>query len=448
MPFKNLRSLFLFAFICLLCYGNAVRYRMTRDLGLAMSIIDQEYVEPADSKRLYEAAMAGMMRSLDPHSSYIAAQKLPSFQSVFEQQFGGLGVSLDGPPRRPQLTVMTTLFNSPAFKAGLRPGDIIARVDGEDVMTWPVEKVSDILRGKEGTSVQLKIDRQGELFEKTIVRGRIDVESVIGDRRRGDGSWEFLMQADPRVAYLRIELFGEKTAAELQKAIESCDPPPEALIIDLRDNSGGLLIAATQICDMFLDDGQIVTTRGRNDRVDEEVKAKIGTIVPNNVPIAILINEHSASASEVVAACLKDRKRAIVVGKRSFGKGSVQNVIPLEGGRAAMRLTTAYYYPPSGRRIHRRDLTSEEGSWGVDPTEDCEIGLTAEQLTAAVQRFRSRSDPISNGMIPAQAPADESTQTSDKKDGGAIREANPDASLPEDAQLWLALQRLQEKLDQ
>lgn len=397
-----------------------------------MDIIEQVYVEPADPKELYRSAMNGMMKSLDPHSSYIAADSLQSFQSYFEQQFGGLGVSLDGPPRRPHLTVVTTLFNSPAFRAGLLPGDVITRIDNEEVRHSMIEQVSSKLRGKEGTSVTLEIDRAGSLFSKTIIREKIDVESVIGDRRRGDGTWEYRMQYDPRIAYFRIELFGEKTAKELQNAIESCKDSAQAIVIDLRDNSGGLLLAATDICDMFLDDGQIVTTRGRDQKIDEEIDASIGTVLPNSVPIAVIINENSASASEIVAACLKDRNRCLVVGVRSFGKGSVQNVIPLEGGKAAMRLTTAYYYPPSGHRIHRRENQPED-AWGVDPSDGCEIELTDEELAKTIARFRERSDPMANGMMPSSNLV-------------ASTGESLDPSLKDDSQLLLAVRKLQESI--
>lgn len=362
-------------------------------MALAMNIIDQVYVEPTNNDQLYQAAMAGMLRSLDPNSSYIPRQQLQSFQSIFEQEFGGLGVSLEGPPQRPHLTIASTIFNSPAFRAGLRPGDVLARVDGIEVRHWTTQEVSPKLRGKEGTMVRLAIERDGQTIETDLVRDRIEVESVLGDWRSADGTWQFPMQADPRIAYVRVELFGEKTAAEFEKALRSCNPKPEGIIIDLRDNSGGLLLAASQICDLFLDDGTIVTTQGREGVVDEVLEATPGTIVPNACPIAILINENSASASEILAACLKDRQRATVVGVRSFGKGSVQNVIPLEGGKAAMRLTTSYYFPPSGRRIHRRDPRSEAGEWGVDPSENCEVEMDLKSLEATIARFRERSQP-------------------------------------------------------
>jgi len=390
----NLKWLSLLALICVFCYGNARSLRGVRDLSLAMNIVDQVYVEPTDSKKLYQAAMTGMLKSLDANTSYIAQEQLPSFESIFEQEFGGLGLALDGPPRRPELTVVATIFNSPAFRAGLRPGDVLASIDGTIVRTWSSSDVTDKLRGREGTSVLLAIDRDGQLLEKTLMRERIEIESVLGDQRRKNGTWDFLLQADPRVAYIRIELFGEKTVDEVKKAIGGCSPQPQGVILDLRDNAGGLLLAAAQICDLFLDDGPIVTTKGRNERIDDQLAAVPGTILPNRCPIVILINENSASASEILAGCLKDRERATLVGTRSFGKGSVQNVIPIEGGKAAIRLTTAYYYPPSGRRIHRRNQPDER-EWGIDPSPGCEVAMNDQQLEATVARFQARSLPNS-----------------------------------------------------
>lgn len=428
MTTGNLKWLSLLFVICVFCHVNAQSLRGARDLALAMNIVDQAYVEPTDPKKLYQAAITGMLRSLDANTSYIGQDQLSSFESIFEQEFGGLGVSLDGPPRRSALTVASTIFNSPAFRAGIRPGDVIARVDGQEVRTWTTQEVSTKLRGREGTSVRLLIDRDGQEIETTLVRERIEIESVLGDRRRSNGTWDHLLEADPQIAYVRIELFGEKTTEEFRKAIESCKPQPRGLIIDLRDNSGGLLLAAAQICDMFLDEGTIVTTQGRGQRVDEVLKAAAGTILPKDCPIAILVNENSASASEILAGCLKDQERASIIGTRSFGKGSVQNVIPIEGGKAAIRLTTAYYYPPSGRRIHRRNSTTES-DWGVDPSPGCEVAMTEEQLEATVSRFRARSLPVESPQ--SDTPSDRPSQ---------------DLSIAVDPQLHFAVEHLRKEL--
>lgn len=402
----NLRILGIATLVCVVCYANAARLRKLGDLGLVMDVIEQQYVDPADPQALYNAAMSGMLASLDPYSSYIPPESLQPFQAILEQEFGGLGVSLDGPPRRDRLTIVSTLYDSPAYRAGVKPGDIILEVDGFPVAELPFAEASQRLRGKEGTTARLKLERLGESepLNISVTRARIEVESVLGDRRREDGRWEFAMQADEDIGYFHIELFGEKSAEELRRALESKAAPWKGLIIDVRDNTGGLLFAATDICDFFLEDGQIVSTKGRNGIVDDVYYATSGALVQPTVPIVVLVNDQSASASEILAACLQDRDRAIVVGTRTFGKGSVQNVIPLEGGKAAMRLTTAYYYPPGGRLIHRRKDAKPEEPWGVMPNEGYTVEVDENELAAIGERFRRRADPR---FVPEPADANE-----------------------------------------
>jgi carboxyl-terminal processing protease len=432
---KNVKILMTVLIACLFCFASAQRNRNLGDLALAMEIIDQEYVRKPDRTKLYQAAMKGMIDSLDPYSSYIPIESLKPFQAVFEQEFGGLGVSIDGPPRRDRLTIVATLFDSPAYRAGVKPGDVVLEIDGVECANSELESISKKLRGKEGSAVVLSVLRPGisEAMKIKVVRARIDVESVLGDRRRMNGSWDFAMEEDPQIAYMRLELFGEKTTEELKKALASVRTNCKGLIIDLRDNSGGLLVAAKDICDMFLDDGDIVSTRGRNDRIDQLYTAQIGTEIDNNVPMVVLINEHSASASEVVAGCLQDRCRATIVGERSFGKGSVQNVIPLDAGLAAMRLTTAYYYPPSGRLIHREPNSKPEDVWGVSPDQDCEVKVDEESFLKSIERFRKRADPNENGLgKPRQISNGESKHT--------------DPTIQDDAQLEKAVEILKSKL--
>ena len=438
---KNFKILLIVLVASLFCYGNAQRLRNLGDLALAMEIIDREYVEKPDKEKLYQAAMKGMIDSLDPYSGYIPIESLKPFQAIFDQEFGGLGVSIDGQPRRERLTVVATLFDSPAYRAGIKPGDVILEVDGVECATEKIEIASKRLRGKEGSTVTLTIERANEPnpMQIKVVRARIEVESVLGDRRRLDGSWEFAMEEDPRIAYMRLELFGEKTTEELKKALTSVRKDCKGLIIDLRDNTGGLLMAARDICDMFLDDGDIVSTRGRDDRIDQLYTAKPGTEIENNVPIVILINEHSASASEVVAGCMQDRCRASIVGDRSFGKGSVQNVIPLDAGMAAMRLTTAYYYPPSGRLIHRKPNAKPEDQWGVSPDEGGLVKLDDAAFMKAIDRFRKRADPMENGL-------------GKPKQGSAASDASQakphaDTTLQDDPQLEKAVELLKLKMD-
>ena len=442
MTTKNVKILIVVLIGCIFCYGNAQRYRNLGDLALAMEIIDQEYVKKPDKEKLYRAAMKGMIDSLDPYSGYIPIESLKPFQAVFEQEFGGLGVSLDGRPRRERLTIVATLFDSPAYKAGVKPGDVILEIDGVESAKSEVETVSKKLRGREGTSVSLTLERVNvaEPLKVNITRARIEVESVLGDRRRLNGTWEFAMEEDPRIAYMRLELFGEKTTVELKTALASVRKECKGLIIDLRDNTGGLLMAAKDICDMFLDDGEIVSTRGRNDRIDQRYYAKPGAEIENSVPIVILINEHSASASEVVAGCMQDRCRATIVGDRSFGKGSVQNVIPLDGGLAAMRLTTAYYYPPSGRLIHREPNAKPEDVWGVSPDDGLVVKLDEAAFLKSIERFRKRADPNENGLGKPREKPESNEEASD------FATEHTDPTLKDDPQLEKAVEILKAKI--
>jgi carboxyl-terminal processing protease len=399
MSGKSLKILIVGLALCLACYFNAARYRPGRDVAYAIDIITDSYVDPISQADLKQAAMQGMLESLDPHSSFVSEKSLGRFNEIFEQRFAGLGVQVEGPPIRPAITVITTLFNSPAFRAGLMPGDLIVQVDGIDVRSMDTSEVSKKISGTVGSEVLLGIDRSGERLNIRATREFVDVESVTGDRRRGDGTWDFQLQSAPQIAYIHSDLFGEKTAREIQSALESLEGKIDAVILDLRDNGGGLLQAAIEVCDLFLDEGRIVSTLGRRQTSMESVDAQRGTVVPTSVPIAVLINSNSASASEVVAACLKDHQRAVIVGQRSYGKGSVQSIIPVEGGRAAIRFTTAYYFPPSGQRIHRKPKDTDSDPWGVLPSDGAEVLLSEEQNRKAIERMRRRSDPLRNGAL-------------------------------------------------
>ncbi|MEQ1829219.1 MAG: S41 family peptidase [Pirellula sp.] len=451
MTTKNVRILFIVMVVCAFCYGNARRLRDLGDLALAMDIIDQEYVDKPDRDKLYQAAMKGMIDSLDPYSSYISIDSLKPFQQVFDQEFGGLGVSLEGQKRRERLTVVHTIFDSPAYKAGIQPGDVILTIDGVDSVAMQIDEVTKRLRGREGSTVTLTLERAGvaDPISVTVTRAMIEVESVLGDRRNLDGKWEYFMEEDSRIAYLHIELFGEKTTDELRRALDLVKNDCKGIIIDLRDNTGGLLVSATDICDMFLDDGEMVSTRGRDGLLEKSFSAKPGTVIPNSVPIAVLINENSASASEVVAACLQDRCRASIVGTRSFGKGSVQNVIPLDGGLAAMRLTTAHYFPPSGRMIHRKPNDKPEDTWGVYPDQDGEVKLDEAAFLKTVERFRKRADPIANGIGVKKEREPKTDAEQPVVDSEATENAveHQDITIVDDPQLLKAVEVLRAKME-
>ena len=405
-----------------------------------MDLIDQVYVEKTDREKLYQAAMTGMVESLDRYSSYIPPEEFTQFQNIITQEFGGLGIIIDGPPQSEKLVIVTPLYGTPAYDAGLEPGDAIVSIDSKTTAGLDISAVSQMLRGPEGSAVRLEIEREGQPEKLTfeVKRAAIELESVVGDRRNLNARWSFSLESDPRIGYFRINTFGEKTVNELRAALATVKSDMKAVILDLRDNAGGLLTSAAEICDMFLNDGTIVTTRGRDGVLYEEIKAKPGTEVDNSVPIVVIINDESASASEIVAACLKDRGRAAIVGQRSFGKGSVQNVVELDSGRSGLKLTTAKYYPPSGRNIHRTTESKPEDVWGVQPDEGLEITLDDTQRRAVFQQWRDRSDPRKSKQIPEYqptvAPNEESETTSN-----VIPETDP--------QLERAMQYLKGKLD-
>jgi carboxyl-terminal processing protease len=432
MTFRNWRLMTIVTFLCLICALQARQQRSLGDLGFAMDVIEHSYVEPLNRYELYQAAMDGIVNKLDQYSGYIEPEDFPAFHSQIYQEFGGLGIVIERATQQDPLRIFNVLYDSPAFRAGLLAGDLIEGIDGHATAPLKTEDATRLMRGRPNTEVTLSVRRTTEpkLLSITVRRAIIETESVTGDQRNADGRWNFIMQGDPKLAYVRIEIFGEKTPTEFKHAIESVAGNIDGLVIDLRDNAGGLLPTATELCDMFLDEGDIVLTRGRRPSFSTEHKAQLGTILPNHIPIAVLINGQSASASEVTAACLQDYHRAVVIGQRSFGKGSVQNVIELEGGKAALRVTSAHYFPPSGRNIHKREgKASDSDEWGVHPDEGYEVVLDETQSKAVFERLRNRGNPLTA-----------------RRDNDASQDLAPqdrDGSLADDPQLLKAIEYLQ-----
>jgi carboxyl-terminal processing protease len=264
-----------------------------------------------------------------------------------------------------------------------------------------------------------------EPVELEIERAIIPVESVLGDRRLEDGRWDYHLESDSRIVYVRLITFGENSGRELSSALQRTDG--EAILLDLRDNAGGLLTTAVEICDQLIAGGTIVTIRGRDGQIRDHFTATSRTIVPPDVPMAVLVNNYSASASEIVAACLQDHQRAAIVGERTWGKGTVQNVVELEGGKAALKLTTASYWRPSGDNIHRLKEAGEDEQWGVRPSGDLKVKLTAEEADA-VRRDRRRKDTL---------------QLSSARDQNGDSDTDP----VEDRPLRAAVRYLQRQLD-
>ena len=320
-------------------------YEMLNLFGEVMERAKNSYVEEVDDKKLIESAINGMLVSLDPHSSYLDAQSFKYMNEQTKGKFGGLGIEVT--MEQGVVKVVSPIDDTPASKAGLKPGDYIVNIDGENVMGMTLNDAVDKMRGKVGTKVKLNIRRLNEKpFDVTLKREEIKIQSVKNDIKADD------------VAYIRITSFSEDVDANVEKAVKKAQKELKGklkgIVLDVRNNPGGLLDQAVGVSDLFLNQGEIVSTRSRNEEDTVRYSAKSGDIT-DGLPIVVLINDGSASASEIVAGALQDHKRAIILGEKSFGKGSVQTVVPL-GKYGAMRLTTARYYTPSGRSIQAKGI--------------------------------------------------------------------------------------------
>ncbi|TWU00924.1 S41 family peptidase [Stieleria varia] len=397
MPSRNLNVIFFAAVMAILCYATHRRARTAIIVGEAIDLIDQRYVDDVDPGDLVIAAMDGLTKSLDQHSSYFPVDAYESFQESINQEFAGIGIFVEQPDPEKPVRVITPVVGSPALEKGVLPGDEIIRVDGVDVSKMNLKDVSSRLKGPPGTIVLLGMRRGEGEVSMEVTRARIEMESVIGDHRGAGNEWVYRLEDQPRVAYIRLKSFGDKTVREVEDVLTALDNDFDSLVLDLRGNSGGLLYAACDICDMFMDSGKIVSTKMRGGVEDSAYSATPGTLVDSSKPVAVLIDHDSASASEIVAACLQDNKRAIVVGTRSYGKGTVQEILPLQFGRSALRLTVARYYRPNNQNIHRADDATEDDVWGVKPDEGFLIPMTREELIALNDRWMEASYPMLGG---------------------------------------------------
>ena len=379
MPRRNLFALLGIVLFCLACTLNVSR--RGRVLIYAMRQIEGRALEKIDREELFEGALHGLMSPLDDYSSYITPQMLDQFHEAVDRKFGGVGIEIVLDPETKQLTVASPLVGTPAYEAGILAGDKILRIDGKSTQGLSLQDASDRLRGDPGEPVTLSILHQGEegLIDVEVVRAVIQVDTVLGETRKADGTWNYFLADENRIGYLWINSFGERTADEAKEALAwLLDRNMRGLIIDVRDDPGGLLMAAIDVCDLFVDSGVIVTTRRRNGSIKDSYTARAeGTY--NGFPIAVLVNPDSASASEIVAACLQDRVGAVVVGERTFGKGTVQEIINLQSGQGVLKLTTASYWRPSGKNIHKVRGVSEEDDWGVSPTQGYEVKVDDEE---------------------------------------------------------------------
>ncbi len=361
-----------------------------------------DYVEPVKDNEIIEAAVNGMLSSLDPHSGYLNEKNFKDMQVQTKGEFGGLGIEVT--MDNGLVKVITPIDDTPAFKAGIQAGDYISAINDEPIMGMMLSDAVDKMRGAPNTKIKVTVLREGEKepLEMNITRAIIKTKSV---RSRAEGD----------IVYIRITQFDEHTIdgvnAEWEKQKKAIGDV-KGVVLDMRNNPGGLLDQAIAVSDAFLEDGEIVSTRGRDPENTKRYMAHAGDIT-KGLPVVVLVNNGSASASEIVAGALQDHKRAVIMGVKSFGKGSVQTIIPLPG-HGAMRLTTARYYTPSGRTIQAKgitpDIVVEQAK--IEPLKSSPF----QRFEASLPRRLKTEDEAKNGKDDATDKKDESTKTELPKD--------------------------------
>ena len=384
--------------------NNADTYRLLNLFGDVFERVRAEYVEEVSDEELIEAAITGMLTSLDPHSSYLNAKNFKDMQVQTRGKFGGLGIEVT--MENGFVKVVSPIDDTPASRSGIKPGDFITHLDGKPVLGLTLGEAVELMRGKVGSDIRLTIKRENTAaFDVTITRAVIPLRTV---RSRVEGD----------IAYVRISSFSQPTTDGLKKAMAKLKSEMgdsfKGMVLDLRNNPGGLLDQAVGVSDAFLEQGEIVSTRTREKEQHQRFNARPGDLADGK-PIVVLINGGSASASEIVAGALQDHKRAIILGTKSFGKGSVQTIMPL-GRHGAMRLTTARYYTPSGRSIQ---------AVGIDPD------IAVEQ---------ARVERVGNGERRRESDLRGALQNEGESNGGA-RPAETEER--QDFQLQRALDLLQ-----
>lgn len=394
-------------------------YRLLELFGDVFERVRSDYVEEVSDEQLIEAAVRGMLTDLDPHSAFLNRKNFRDMQVQTKGEFGGLGieVTMEGG----YVKVVSPIDETPAFRAGIKAGDLITHLDGEHVQGLTLSQAVEKMRGPVNSDIKLTIRRANENFDVSITRDKIRIRSV---RSRTEGN----------VGYIRITSFSEQTESGLNKAVEKIKAELGdklvGFVLDLRNNPGGLLDQAVQVTDAFLEEGEIVSTRGRSQENAQRFHATPGDIT-DGLPVVVLINGGSASASEIVAGALQDHRRAVVLGVQSFGKGSVQTIIPL-GRNGAIKLTTQRYYTPSGTSIQAR---------GISP--DIEVAQARIEPIEGTSR-RTRHEADLRGAL-GNDQSDEKQDTEKKDSGGEPETAKKDtkpAQKPVDYQLARALDLL------
>ncbi len=397
-----------------------------QELNLFMDILTRvrsDYVSEEKDQKLIEAAIQGMLTSLDPHSSYLPPEQFEDMQVQSSGEYGGLGLEVT--IRQGAVKVVTPIDDTPAARAGVEAGDYITGINGTSILGGSLSEAVDEMRGPAGTPITITVMRKGvdEPIDFTIIREIITIRSVASRIE------------DDNIGYLRISIFNENTGELAREAIKelkaTAKTPLKGLILDLRNNPGGLLSQAVEVSNLFLDGGEVVSTRGRDPRDIERYNARKGDLL-EGLPLIVLINAGSASASEIVAGAVQDRERGTLIGLKTFGKGSVQTVIPLNGGRdGALRLTTARYYTPAGRSIqatgiapdieisHRRITKSENQVTEADLPNALKNEIEAAKLARQKQQededqiAEDSADPDTKDAVTAEMPPEDFPEDED-----------------------------------
>ena len=370
--------------------NNEETYRQLTLFGDVFQRVREDYVEEVSDQDLVEAAINGMLTSLDPHSAYLPDDNFQKMQVQTRGKFGGLGIEVT--MENGFVKVVSPIDDTPADKAGILPEDLIISVDGESIVGLTLNDAVEKLRGPIGSNVKISVQRaQDEPFEVNIIRDEIKIRSVRS-------------RLYETIGYIRITTFSEQTSPGLQKAMDDLQAETAegltGLVLDLRNNPGGLLSEAIRVSDAFLEKGEIVSTRGRGENDIQHAYARPGDI-SDGLPLVVLINSGSASASEIVAGALKDHRRAVVMGTRSFGKGSVQTITPMPG-HGAMRLTTALYFTPSGVSIQAKGI-SPDIEVALARIEKLDSGLVREEdLRGALDNQEGGAEPTADNTASAE----------------------------------------------
>lgn len=406
-------------------------YRQLNLFGDVFEQVRAKYVDEVEDKVLIENAINGMLTALDPHSNYLNEDGLKDMQVQTRGEFGGLGIEVT--QENGMVKVVTPIDDTPAFRAGMKSGDLITHLDGKPLVGLNLNEAVDQLRGKVGSKITLTVRREGEPkpLKISLVRDTIKIQSV---RHRIEGD----------VGYIRITSFSDSTTDSLKKAIldieKKLGKKLRGFVIDLRNNPGGLLDQAIGVSDAFLDKGEIVSTRGRNDRDTRRDNASSGDLT-EGAPIVIIINGGTASAAEIVSGALQDHRRAIILGTQSFGKGSVQTVMPING-TAAMKLTTARYYTPSGRSIQAKgimpDIIVEQAK--IEEEKDTGDRIKESDLKGALANPDGSDDKdmSTTPSMSSPTPSDDDSNADDVM-GVSKKKETPEELAKKDYQLQRAL---------